>query len=78
MPVLQYWCSRVEFVWLSFGTSGSGRSRQVVTEYKWSQDRFHCTLIEIFVYIYIYLYHSYYGNSHEIKVIISLLNFLGI
>ena len=28
-------------VWLSFGTSGSGRSRQVVT--KWSQDRFHCT-----------------------------------
>ena len=29
-------------VWLSFGTSGSGRSRQVVTEYKWSQDRFHC------------------------------------
>ena len=24
----------------SFGTSGS---RQVVTEYKWSQDRFHCT-----------------------------------
>ena len=30
-------------VWLSFGTSGSGRSRQVVTEYKWSQDRFHCS-----------------------------------
>ena len=27
---------------------------------------------------YIYLYHSYYGNSHVIKVIISLQNFLGI
>ena len=34
-------------VWLSFGTSGSGRSRQVVTEYKWSQDRFHCTTKKI-------------------------------
>ena len=31
-------------VWLSFGTSGSGRSRLVVTEYKWSQDRFHCSV----------------------------------
>ena len=29
--------------------------------------------------IYLYLYHSYYGNSHVIKVIIfHLLNFLGI
>ena len=27
---------------------------------------------------YLVLYHSYYGNSHVIKVIISLLNFLGI
>ena len=27
---------------------------------------------------YIYLCHSYYGNSHVIKVIISLLNFVGI
>ena len=26
----------------------------------------------------IYLYHSYYGNSHVINVIISLLNFLGV
>ena len=26
----------------------------------------------------IYLYHNYNGNSHAIKVIISLLNFLGI
>ena len=26
--------------------------------------------------INIYIYHSYYGNSHVIKVIISLLNFL--
>ena len=29
-------------------------------------------------YKYIYLYHSYFGNSHVIKVIISLLNFLRI
>ena len=55
-------------VWLSFGTPGSGRSRQVVTEYKWSQDRFHCIdnwasdaspthmcLFEILVCIYIYM-----------------------
>ena len=27
------------------------------------------------VHIYIYLYHSYYGNSHVIKVIFSLLNY---
>ena len=37
-------------VWLSFGTSGSGRSRQVVTEYKWSQDRFHCIAKDLLLY----------------------------
>ena len=33
--------------------------------------------IYIYIYIYIYLYHSYYGNSHVIKVIISPLNSSG-
>ena len=40
------------------------------------QSRFRVILY--IIYNYIYLYHSYYGNSHVIKVIISLLNFLGI